>query len=83
VRLLYGGRNSLEIGAVATLITMVLATILGSWPATSAAGSTGDQPRHGRDLGLPGVLLGITLGTIIAFGGIGPLKGTTLMCRRS
>src|SRR2546430_16964123 len=29
VRLLYGGRNSLEIGAVATLITMVLALILG------------------------------------------------------
>src|ERR1700674_5584454 len=29
VRLLYGGRNSLEIGAVATLITMILATIIG------------------------------------------------------
>ena len=29
VRLLYGGRNSLEIGAVATIITMVLALILG------------------------------------------------------
>ena len=29
VRLLYGGRNSLEIGVVATLITMVLATIVG------------------------------------------------------
>jgi peptide/nickel transport system permease protein len=30
VRLLYGGRNSLEIGFVATLITMILATILGT-----------------------------------------------------
>src|SRR3989442_1117692 len=29
VRLLYGGRNSLEVGTVATLITMVLATIIG------------------------------------------------------
>src|SRR6195256_7077731 len=29
VRLLYGGRNSLEIGVVATLITMVFALILG------------------------------------------------------
>ena len=29
VRLLYGGRNSLEIGAVATLITMLLATTVG------------------------------------------------------
>ena len=29
VRLLYGGRNSLEIGVVATLITMILATLIG------------------------------------------------------
>ena len=29
MRLLYGGRNSLEIGFVATLITMILAMILG------------------------------------------------------
>ena len=29
VRLLYGGRNSLEIGLVATLITMILATLIG------------------------------------------------------
>src|SRR4051795_7709603 len=29
VRLLYGGRNSLEIGAIATLITMLVATIAG------------------------------------------------------
>src|SRR6187200_2270289 len=30
VRLLYGGRNSLEIGFIATFITMFLATILGT-----------------------------------------------------
>ena len=30
MRLLYGGRNSLEIGVVATLITMILATIIGT-----------------------------------------------------
>src|SRR3954468_16005142 len=30
VRLLYGGRNSLEIGLVAALVTMVLATLLGT-----------------------------------------------------
>ena len=29
MRLLYGGRNSLEIGGVATLITMILATLIG------------------------------------------------------
>ena len=29
VRLLYGGRNSLEIGFIATLITMILATLIG------------------------------------------------------
>ena len=31
----------------------------------------------------PAVLLGITLGTVLAVGGIGPLHGTTCWCRRS
>src|SRR5918992_3264078 len=30
VRLLYGGRNSLEVGAIATAITMALATLAGA-----------------------------------------------------
>ncbi len=36
VRLLYGGRNSLEIGALATLITMLLAVLIGTAPAIFA-----------------------------------------------
>src|SRR5690242_10190115 len=62
VRLLYGGRNSLEIGFVATLITMVLALILGI-----VAGF------------FPAILLGVTLGTALAVGGLGPLKSNTLL----
>lgn len=80
VRLLYGGRNSLEIGAVATLITMVLATLLGI-VAGYFRGWTDGVIIRALDViwAFPAVLLGITLGTILAFGGIGPLKGTTLM----
>ena len=55
VRLLYGGRNSLEIGAIATLITMLLATIIGTvagyfrgWPDAILGRAAGPH------LGLPG-----------------------------
>jgi peptide/nickel transport system permease protein len=80
VRLLYGGRNSLEIGAVATIITMLLAMILGI-----AAGFLGGVADNLINLILdvtwafPVVLLGIVLGTLIATSGIGPLHSTTLM----
>ncbi|HYB29437.1 MAG TPA: ABC transporter permease [Solirubrobacteraceae bacterium] len=80
VRLLYGGRNSLEIGAVATIITMILAMILGV-----AAGFLGGVADNLINLILdvtwafPVVLLGIVLGTLIATSGIGPLHSTTLM----
>jgi peptide/nickel transport system permease protein len=80
VRLLYGGRNSLEIGAVATIITMLLAMILGI-----AAGYLGGIADNLINLILdvtwafPVVLLGIVLGTLIATSGIGPLHSTTLM----
>ena len=80
VRLLYGGRNSLEIGAVATLITMLLAVVLGIlagfyrgwWDAVISRAS---------DViwAYPAVLLGVTLGTVFAVGGIGPIKGTFLL----
>ncbi len=80
VRLLYGGRNSLEIGAVATLITMVLALILGVVAGYFRGISDGIINR-GLDIiwAYPAVLLGVTLGTVLAVGGIGPLKGTTLL----
>jgi peptide/nickel transport system permease protein len=76
VRLLYGGRNSLEIGVIATAITMLFATLVGvlagyfrGWVDAILA----------RTLDLiwayPVVLLGIALGTALALGGIsiGPL----------
>ncbi|MFZ0091868.1 MAG: ABC transporter permease [Solirubrobacteraceae bacterium] len=80
VRLLYGGRNSLEIGAVATLITMFFGTLVGI-AAGYFRGVTDGAIRAVLDLiwAYPAVLLGITLGTVLAVGSIGPLHGTTLM----
>jgi peptide/nickel transport system permease protein len=84
VRLLYGGRNSLEIGGVATLITMILATIVGTC-AGYFRGWTDAIVSRGLELiwAYPVVLLGIALGTSLALGGInlGPitLKGNSLM----
>ena len=85
VRLLYGGRNSLEIGFVATIITMMLAMILGVI-AGYFRGITDGFVNRGLDIiwAFPAVLLGVTLGTVLAIGGIGPLKGTNLLwCPRS
>jgi peptide/nickel transport system permease protein len=84
VRLLYGGRNSLEVGAVATLITMVLATIVGIAAGFFRGFVDGVLARI-LDLiwAYPVVLLGIALGTSLALGGIslGPLhlQGNSLM----
>jgi peptide/nickel transport system permease protein len=80
VRLLYGGRNSLEIGVVATLITMILALILGVI-AGYFRGITDGVISRALDViwAFPAVLLGITLGVSLAVGGLGPLKGNTLL----
>jgi len=84
VRLLYGGRNSLEVGAVATLITMVLATLVGITAGFFRGFVDGVLARI-LDLiwAYPVVLLGIALGTSLALGGItiGPLEiqGNSLM----
>jgi peptide/nickel transport system permease protein len=83
VRLLYGGRNSLEIGAIATLITMLLATIIGTATGYFRGWTDGIL---GRVLDLiwsfPVVILGVALGVALAVGGlrIGPLeiKGNSL-----
>src|ERR1019366_571659 len=64
VRLLYGGRNSLEIGAVATLITMVIALILGIVSGYFRGLADGVISRFLDVIwAYPAVLLGITLGT--------------------
>jgi peptide/nickel transport system permease protein len=79
VRLLYGGRTSLEIGAIATLITMIAATIVGIL-AGYFRGITDGVISRILDViwAFPAVLLGITLGTVLAIRGLGPLKGTSL-----
>jgi peptide/nickel transport system permease protein len=77
VRLLYGGRNSLEIGLVAALITILLATIMGTIAGYYRGFTDGAISRF-LDLmwAFPVVLLAIALGTSLALGGlhIGPLK---------
>jgi len=84
VRLLYGGRNSLEVGFLATLLTMVLATIVGIVAGYTRGFVDGVLARV-LDLiwAFPVVLLGIALGTALALGGIsiGPLhlEGNSLL----
>ncbi len=84
VRLLYGGRNSLEIGAVATFITMVLALILGVL-AGYFRGFTDTVISRFLDVlwSYPAVLLGVALGVSLAVGGINlglfTLSGNTLL----
>jgi peptide/nickel transport system permease protein len=79
VRLLYGGRNSLEIGFIATAITMVLAIVLGL-VAGYFRGIFDAVIRFILDViwAFPAVLLGVALGVSLAVGGIGPLKGNSL-----
>jgi peptide/nickel transport system permease protein len=71
VRLLYGGRNSLEIGLIASLITMVLAAIMGTVAGYFRGFTDGIISRF-LDLlwAYPVVLLAIALGTSLALGGL-------------
>jgi peptide/nickel transport system permease protein len=84
VRLLYGGRNSLEIGAIATAITISLATIAGG-VAGYFRGPVDSVLSRVLDLiwAYPVVLLGIALGTSLALGGLNlgffTVSGTSLL----
>lgn len=71
VRLLYGGRNSLEVGALATLLTLLLAVVLGTIAGYSRGVLDGALSRL-FDLvwAYPAVLLGVALGVALAVGGI-------------
>jgi len=71
VRLLYGGRNSLEIAGIATLITMLLAVALGTLAGYMRGIFDGVLSRL-FDLvwAYPAVLLGVALGVALAVGGI-------------
>jgi peptide/nickel transport system permease protein len=84
VRLLYGGRNSLEIGAVAMLITMVLATIIGVLAGYSRGLLDGVLTRALDVIwAYPVVILGVALGAILAVSGIDlgivKLRGNSLI----
>jgi peptide/nickel transport system permease protein len=84
VRLLYGGRNSLFIGAVATTITMVLAILVGLLSGYSRGPVDGVLSRAMDVLwAYPAVLLGVALGVVFALGGIDlglfHLQGSSLL----
>ena len=80
VRLLYGGRSSLEIGVVAMLITMVCGTILGILAGFFRGVADGLISRLSDVVwSYPAVLLGITLDTVVNQRGLGPLHSTTLL----
>ena len=82
-RLLYGGRNSLEIAFIATFITMFLATILGT-ASGYFRGWTDAVLGRVFDLiwAFPVVILGVALGVALAVGGLNlgvvQLKGNSL-----
>lgn len=71
VRLLYGGRNSLEIAGIATLITLLLAVSLGTTAGYLRGIADGVLSRL-FDLvwAYPAVLLGVALGVALAVGGL-------------
>jgi peptide/nickel transport system permease protein len=71
VRLLYGGRTSLAIGAMATAITIVLATILGVLAGYYGKWTDGIISRLFDIVwAYPALLLAIALGVSLATGGI-------------
>jgi peptide/nickel transport system permease protein len=84
VRLLYGGRNSLEVGFLATAITMILAALIGT-VAGYFRGAVDAVLARMLDLiwAYPVVLLGIALGTSLALGGLNlglfTLSGNSLL----
>ena len=71
VRLLYGGRNSLQIGFEATLITMLLATVLGISAGYFRGPADGIISRAFEVIwAYPVYLLGIALGVVLAVSGL-------------
>jgi peptide/nickel transport system permease protein len=71
VRLLYGGRNSLEIGFIATFISCLFATVI-ALAAGYYRGAVDGVLSRTMDLiwAFPVILLGIALGTALAVGGL-------------
>jgi peptide/nickel transport system permease protein len=80
VRLLYGGRNSLLIGGIATAIIIIFGTLVGLLSGYFR-GFVDALLRPGMELiwSFPPVILGVAVGTALALGGIGPIKGNSLL----
>ena len=80
VRLLYGGRTSLLIGFIATAIIIIFGTLFGLL-AGFFRGPVDAILRPLMELiwSFPPVILGVAVGTALAFGGIGPIKGNSVL----
>ena len=79
VRLLYGGRTSLIIGGIATVIIIVFGTLVGL--LCGYFRGIADmilRPLMELIWSFPVVILGVALGTALALGGIGPVKGNSI-----
>jgi peptide/nickel transport system permease protein len=80
VRLLYGGRTSLEIGLGATAIIIVFGTMFGLLSGYFRGWVDGAlRPLMELIWSFPPVILGVAVGTALALGGIGPIKGNSLL----
>ncbi len=81
VRLLYGGRNSLEVGAIGMLITMFLSVTLGVLAGYTRGWVDAILTRVFDIIwAYPVYILGVALGVSIAVGGgIGPIHGNSLL----
>ncbi|HET8977452.1 MAG TPA: ABC transporter permease [Solirubrobacteraceae bacterium] len=80
VRLLYGGRTSLLIGAVATAIIIIFGTLVGL--LTGYFRGVVDailRPFMELIWSFPPVILGVVVGTALALGGLGPIKGNSIL----
>ena len=80
VRLLYGGRTSLFIGGIATLIIIIFGTLFGLLSGY-LRGPVDAVLRWFMELiwSFPPVILGVVVGTALDFGGIGPIKGNSIL----
>jgi peptide/nickel transport system permease protein len=79
VRLLYGGRTSLIIGGLATVIILVFGTLVGLLCGYFRGIVDAIlRPLMEMIWSFPVVILGVALGTALALGGIGPIKGNSI-----
>ena len=79
VRLLYGGRTSLIIGAISTAIIIFFGTLVGLLSGYFR-GVVDAVLRPLMELvwSFPPVLLGVAVGTALSLGGLGPIKGNSI-----